>query len=66
MRIDRPDRDKILELFKGYEKLSPRDRAYKMIAITSFFHSHYMEKIEIILAIAGEMQKHFKEDKGVT
>ena len=66
MRIDRPGKDKILELFKGYEKLSPRDRAFQTISITNFFHSHYMEKIEIILAIAGEMQKHFKEDKGVT
>jgi len=64
MRIKRPPLEVIRKAFKEYDQIpAPRDKAYKMIDIIDLFHIHYMEKIEIILGIAGEMQKHFKEVK---
>jgi hypothetical protein len=64
MKIAMPEISEIKRLFREYDKAeNPRDRGFKMGEISNFFRNYYMEKIEIILAIAGEMQKHFKEEK---
>jgi hypothetical protein len=64
MHIPKPSSDTIKKLFTEYNSTPyPRDQAFKTIEIVNFFHNYYMEKIEVILAIAGEMQKHFKEPK---
>jgi hypothetical protein len=62
MKIDKPSTEMVKSLFEGFEKLCPRDRAFKTVEIRNAFHGYYMEKIEVILAIVGEMQKHFKEE----
>lgn len=62
MKIDKPDKEVLKKMFRELiDAEFPRDEAYKAIEIVDFCHKYYMEKIEIILAIAGEMQKHFKE-----
>ena len=64
MNLNKPDKESIRKLFrelKEKEGLDPRASAFKQIEIVDFFHKHYMKETEIILAIAGEMQKHFKE-----
>jgi len=63
MKIPKPNPEKIREIFKDIEKLGHRDRAFRIMEIMNFFHDYYMDKIEVILAIAGEMQKHFTEDR---
>uniref|UniRef100_A0A6M3IXL1 Uncharacterized protein n=1 Tax=viral metagenome TaxID=1070528 RepID=A0A6M3IXL1_9ZZZZ len=64
MNINRPPTEVIRKAFREYDQIpEPRDRVHKMMDIIALFHNHYMEKIEIILAIAGEMQKHFREVK---
>ena len=64
MKINRPPAEIIRKAFKEYDQTpESRDKVYKMMDIITLFHTHYMERIEIILGIAGEMQKHFKEEK---
>jgi len=64
MKISKPQTEAIKGAFKAYDQApTMRDKAFRMIDIIDLFHTHYMEKIEIILGIAGEMQKHFKEEK---
>ena len=64
MKINRPPAETIRKAFMEYDQIpEPRDRIHKMVDIIALFHNHYMEKIDIILGIAGEMQKHFKEEK---
>ena len=64
MKINKPQTEAIKGAFKEYDQApTGRDRVERMINIIELFHNHYTEKIEIILAIAGEMQKHFKEEK---
>jgi hypothetical protein len=62
MRIEFPETEDIKKLFKDYDLLdNPRDKAIQTVKIRDFFHWYYMKQIRIILAIAGEMQKHYKE-----
>ena len=63
MKIDLPDSNTVKRLFGELDGLDPWAKAFKTVEIRNFFHNYYMEKIEIILAIAGEMQKHFREVK---
>jgi hypothetical protein len=62
MNIKKPNSEDIKKLFKELDEVvGARDKAFKQVEIRDFFHNYYMKQINIILAIAGEMQKHFKE-----
>lgn len=64
MKIDKVPPEVVLSSFRKYDSApNPRDKAFMIGEIRDMFHDHYMEKIEMILAIAGEMQKHFSGRK---
>ena len=64
MKIAKPDTEIIKQFLQDRDNaINPRDKAVIALNMTNFFHNYYMEKVEIILGIAGEMQKHFKENQ---
>lgn len=59
MKIEKMSANEVKRLFKEYDVLEcPRDKAYKQVEIMNAFHCHYTNIIDIILAVAGEIQKH--------